>query len=157
MVALAAAALLGPRGVPGAVPRQPHSLARVAYCWRPASLLHSPTEGAPQKTNIHITNPTPSLPRCPSLLSPACDVMEDVAIAYGYNNLVKRVPATVTAGRELPLNQLTELLRAECAMAGAAAAVGAAAGRYLARGCAGVLGWLASACAMCQRARTTRV
>lgn len=48
----------------------------------------------------------------------ACDVMEDVAIAYGYNNLVKRVPATVTAGRELPLNQMTELLRMECAMAG---------------------------------------
>ncbi len=49
----------------------------------------------------------------------ACDVMEDVAIAYGFNNLVKRVPATVTAGKELPLNQITELLRGECAMAGA--------------------------------------
>lgn len=31
--------------------------------------------------------------------------MEDVAIAYGYNNLVKSVPKTVTVGRELPLNQ----------------------------------------------------
>ncbi|EFN52909.1 hypothetical protein CHLNCDRAFT_36718 [Chlorella variabilis] len=48
----------------------------------------------------------------------ACDVMEDVAIAYGYNNLVKRVPKTVTAGKELPLNQMCELLRGECAMAG---------------------------------------
>jgi hypothetical protein len=44
--------------------------------------------------------------------------MEDVAIAYGYNNLAKTVPQTVTAGRELPLNQLCELLRGECAMAG---------------------------------------
>lgn len=48
----------------------------------------------------------------------ACDVMEDVAIAYGYNNLVRTVPKTVTAGKELPLNQLCELLRGECAMAG---------------------------------------
>ncbi len=44
--------------------------------------------------------------------------MEDVAIAYGFNNLVKMVPPTVTTGRELPLNQLTELARQECAMAG---------------------------------------
>ena len=43
-------------------------------------------------------------PRPP--LAAACDVMEDVAIAYGYNNLVKRVPKTVTAGKELPLNQV---------------------------------------------------
>eukprot|EP00878_Enallax_costatus_P014727 GHUV01015410.1.p1 GENE.GHUV01015410.1~~GHUV01015410.1.p1 ORF type:complete len:429 (+),score=134.65 GHUV01015410.1:294-1580(+) len=47
-----------------------------------------------------------------------CDVMEDVAIAYGYNNLSKQIPTTVTQGRELPLNQLTELLRQEVAMAG---------------------------------------
>lgn len=48
----------------------------------------------------------------------ACDVMEDVAIAYGFNNLVHTVPKTVTVGRELPLNQMCELLRGECAMAG---------------------------------------
>jgi phenylalanyl-tRNA synthetase beta chain len=48
----------------------------------------------------------------------ACDVMEDVAIAYGYNNLVKTQPKTVTAGKELALNGLTELLRLECAMSG---------------------------------------
>ena len=44
--------------------------------------------------------------------------MEDVAIAYGYNKLPRRVPSTVTVGKELPLNQLCELLRLECAMAG---------------------------------------
>ena len=32
--------------------------------------------------------------------------MEDVAIAYGYNNLVRTVPKTATVGRELPLNQV---------------------------------------------------
>jgi phenylalanyl-tRNA synthetase beta subunit len=44
--------------------------------------------------------------------------MEDVAIAYGYNNLPLRVPKTVAIGRELPLNQLCELLRLDVAMAG---------------------------------------
>lgn len=44
--------------------------------------------------------------------------MEDVAIAYGYNNLPRRMPSTNCIGQELPLNQLCELLRTECAMAG---------------------------------------
>eukprot|EP00951_Prasinocladus_malaysianus_P024452 scaffold211188_cov26-Prasinocladus_malaysianus.AAC.3 len=48
----------------------------------------------------------------------ACDVMEDVAIAYGFNNIAKRIPPTVTQGRELPLNQLSDLLRVEVATAG---------------------------------------
>lgn len=48
----------------------------------------------------------------------ACDIYEDIAIAYGYNNIQHTVPPTVTIGKELPLNQLTELLRLECAMAG---------------------------------------
>ena len=48
----------------------------------------------------------------------AADVMEDVAIAYGFNNIAKSVPPTVTVGRALPLNTLSDLLRAEVAMAG---------------------------------------
>lgn len=44
--------------------------------------------------------------------------MQDVAIAWGFNNLDEKVPQTVTVGSELPLNQLTEMLRMECAMAG---------------------------------------
>lgn len=44
--------------------------------------------------------------------------VQDVAIAYGYNNVGLSVPATVTVGKELPLNQLVELLRVECAMCG---------------------------------------
>lgn len=47
-----------------------------------------------------------------------CDVAEDVAIAYGYNNVPMSLPATATLGRELPLNQLTELLRVDAAAAG---------------------------------------
>ena len=47
-----------------------------------------------------------------------CVGAQDVAIAHGYNNLRWTVPQTVTVGSELPLNQLTELMRLECAMAG---------------------------------------
>ena len=48
----------------------------------------------------------------------ACDIYEDVAIAWGYNNIVKQVPKTMTYGKEFPLNQLSDLLRAEMAMVG---------------------------------------
>lgn len=48
----------------------------------------------------------------------ACDIMEDVAIAYGYNNIPRRVPSIYTQGKEYPLNQLSELLRQEVAMVG---------------------------------------
>lgn len=48
----------------------------------------------------------------------AVDVIEDVAIAYGYNNLVTMVPETNTVGGPLAINQFTDLLRAEIARAG---------------------------------------
>lgn len=43
---------------------------------------------------------------------------QDVAIAYGYNRIMWTLPQTVTIGSELPLNQIVEMLRLECAMAG---------------------------------------
>ena len=46
------------------------------------------------------------------------DIIEDVAIAYGYNNITLCVPKTLTVGAPLPINQLTDLLRAEVARAG---------------------------------------
>ena len=48
----------------------------------------------------------------------ACDIYEDVAIAWGYNNIVKKVPECMTNGKEFPLNQLSDLLRGELAMIG---------------------------------------
>lgn len=47
-----------------------------------------------------------------------CDVIEDVAIAYGYNALVKTIPKTLTTGEQLPINRLTDHLRREMALAG---------------------------------------
>lgn len=48
----------------------------------------------------------------------SCDVMEDVAIAYGYDNLQIEPPNIATNGKEHPLSHLCELLRIECATSG---------------------------------------
>jgi phenylalanyl-tRNA synthetase beta chain len=48
----------------------------------------------------------------------AVDIAEDVGIAYGYNNIIKKVPQTSTVGGEQPLNHFGDLLRDEIARAG---------------------------------------
>ncbi|CAK0774111.1 hypothetical protein CVIRNUC_004136 [Coccomyxa viridis] len=70
-------------------------------------------QASPSGDSVHV-----EVPPSRSNILHDCDVMEDVAIAHGYNNLRWTVPQTVTVGSELPLNQLTELMRLECAMAG---------------------------------------
>jgi phenylalanyl-tRNA synthetase beta chain len=47
-----------------------------------------------------------------------CDIMEDAAIAYGFNNLPKSMPTTNTVAKALPVNKLSDIIRKECAMAG---------------------------------------
>lgn len=48
-----------------------------------------------------------------------CDIMEDVAIAYGYNNLPKTFPGkSGTVAKPLPINKLSDIVREEAAMAG---------------------------------------
>ena len=45
--------------------------------------------------------------------------MEDLAIAYGFNALPRTSPnKSVTIGQPLPINQLSDVVRNECAMAG---------------------------------------
>ena len=67
-------------------------------------------------------NRTPTLtvqvPPTRSDILHAVDIAEDIGIAYGYNNIVKRIPQTCTVGGEQPLNQLSDLLREEIARAG---------------------------------------
>lgn len=46
------------------------------------------------------------------------DVIEDVAIAFGYNNIPLEIPPTRCFGRPLPINQFSDLLRAEIARSG---------------------------------------
>ncbi|OMP05794.1 Phenylalanyl-tRNA synthetase, class IIc, beta subunit, archae/euk cytosolic [Corchorus capsularis] len=56
-----------------------------------------------------------SVPPTRSDILHACDVMEDVAIAYGYNNITKRKLSSL---KPLPLNELSDLIRYEIAMNG---------------------------------------
>lgn len=48
----------------------------------------------------------------------ACDIYEDVAIAYGYNNLEKTIPKTMTVAKQLPINKLSDQMREQVAQAG---------------------------------------
>ncbi|XP_058067628.1 phenylalanine--tRNA ligase beta subunit, cytoplasmic [Magnolia sinica] len=59
-----------------------------------------------------------SVPPTRSDVLHACDVMEDVAIAYGFNRVPKTKPASLTLGRQQPLNQISDLIRMEVAMTG---------------------------------------
>ncbi|XP_073817618.1 phenylalanine--tRNA ligase beta subunit [Musca autumnalis] len=48
----------------------------------------------------------------------ACDIYEDVAIAFGYNNIKKSLPSFMHIAKQYPLNKLTEQLREQVAQAG---------------------------------------
>lgn len=48
----------------------------------------------------------------------ACDIAEDLAISYGYNNISKKKLTTVCNGAQQPINKLTDLIRTEMAMSG---------------------------------------
>ena len=48
----------------------------------------------------------------------ACDIIEDVAIAYGYNNIEKTLPRSLTIANQQPINKLTDLLRQSVAQSG---------------------------------------
>lgn len=48
-----------------------------------------------------------------------CDIMEDVAIAYGFNKLPRYFPSkSGTVAQPLAINKLTDIIRIEAAMAG---------------------------------------
>ncbi|KJA30155.1 hypothetical protein HYPSUDRAFT_32253 [Hypholoma sublateritium FD-334 SS-4] len=47
-----------------------------------------------------------------------CDIMEDAAIAYGFNNLPDTFPATSTVAQPLAISKLSDVLRHEWANAG---------------------------------------
>ncbi|XP_014468501.1 PREDICTED: phenylalanine--tRNA ligase beta subunit [Dinoponera quadriceps] len=47
-----------------------------------------------------------------------CDIYEDIAIAYGYNEIQKTIPHMSTIAAEFPLNKLTDQIRLELAQAG---------------------------------------
>lgn len=58
------------------------------------------------------------VPPCRADVIHACDVYEDIAIAYGYNNIEERIPRTSTIAHQLPINKLSDLVKLEIAHAG---------------------------------------
>ncbi|XP_073005660.1 phenylalanine--tRNA ligase beta subunit, cytoplasmic [Typha latifolia] len=59
-----------------------------------------------------------SVPPTRSDILHARDIMEDVAIAYGYNNITKTKPKCMTTGGRQPLNLFSDKIRAEVTRAG---------------------------------------
>ena len=47
-----------------------------------------------------------------------CDIAEDLAISYGYNNITKQVTQTLCYGKQQPYNKLSDMFRNEMAMGG---------------------------------------
>jgi phenylalanyl-tRNA synthetase beta chain len=47
-----------------------------------------------------------------------CDIMEDAAIAYGFNNLPDKFPTTSTVAQPLAISKLSDVIRREWAYAG---------------------------------------
>ncbi|KMV66293.1 phenylalanyl-tRNA synthetase subunit beta [Encephalitozoon cuniculi EcunIII-L] len=47
-----------------------------------------------------------------------CDLIEDIAIAHGFNNFRRELPSFFTAGSEIPLNKFSDKLRTELSIMG---------------------------------------
>ncbi|KAM0748754.1 phenylalanyl-tRNA synthetase [Meredithblackwellia eburnea MCA 4105] len=62
---------------------------------------------------IHILVP----PTRPDILH-ECDIMEDAAVAYGFNNLKRTFPSTNTVAKPFPINKLGDVMRRQCSEAG---------------------------------------
>ena len=59
-----------------------------------------------------------SVPAIRSDILHACDIMEDVAIAHGFNNIPRTIPGTNCAGAPFALNKLSDGIRREVALSG---------------------------------------
>ena len=80
------------------------------YCTK---MQLGPAVYVPESDVIRVT-----VPPTRSDILHAVDVIEDIAIAYGYNNIKQEIPRTLTVGGPLPINQFTDLLRGEIGRAG---------------------------------------
>eukprot|EP00904_Undaria_pinnatifida_P007512 jgi/Undpi1/3891/HiC_scaffold_16.g07259.m1 len=78
----------------------------------PAEAIEMEGEGG-REPGVKVTVP----PTRSDILHPV-DVVEDVAIAYGFNDIPTSLPATLTVGGHQPLNNFGDLLREEISRAG---------------------------------------
>ena len=65
----------------------------------------------PDEVLVHVP------PTRPDILH-ECDIMEDAAIAYGFNNLPDKFPQTSTVAQPLAISRLSDVIRTEWAFAG---------------------------------------
>ncbi|XP_076897370.1 phenylalanine--tRNA ligase beta subunit, cytoplasmic-like [Bidens hawaiensis] len=88
------------------------------------SLEANKVAGLLNKMQLHVKQSVPednectftvSVPPTRSDVLHACDVAEDVAIAYGFNKIEKQIPASL---KPFPLNQFSDLIRTEIALCG---------------------------------------
>ncbi|WFD44773.1 phenylalanine--tRNA ligase [Malassezia psittaci] len=72
---------------------------------------HSASPGGPDEVLVDVPVTRPDILQ-------ECDLMEDVAVAHGFDNLPKTFPATNSVGVPLAINQLSDIIRHQCAYAG---------------------------------------
>lgn len=65
----------------------------------------------PDELSVHIPATRPDILH-------ECDIMEDAAIAYGFNNLPDKFPTTSTVAQPLAISKLSDVIRQEWAFAG---------------------------------------
>ena len=82
-----------------------------------ATLLHRMALGATVSRSDEDKILVQVPPTRPDILH-ECDIMEDAAIAYGFNNLPDKFPATSTVAQPLEINKLSDVVRHEWAVAG---------------------------------------
>nr|DAD35172.1 TPA_asm: hypothetical protein HUJ06_005812 [Nelumbo nucifera] len=80
-----------------------------------SSLLNKMQLQAERSVSVDGRSIVVSVPPTRSDVLHACDVMEDVAIAYGFNKIPKRKPVSL---KPVALNQISDLIRLEIAMNG---------------------------------------
>lgn len=85
--------------------------ARVAECAEKMGLVMKGSNAAGTTVKVEIP------PTRADILHP-CDVIEDIGIGYGFNNIERVFPENNTVGSFQPINKFTDLLRSELAQAG---------------------------------------
>ncbi|KAK0285100.1 phenylalanine--tRNA ligase subunit beta [Friedmanniomyces endolithicus] len=114
------------RQTPDLTPR--HTSASVSYINSICGLSSSPSTLCTSLARMcYDAHPSPTDPDTLSIFIPVtradvlhqADIMEDAAVAYGFNALPRRFPRTTAfTAAPLPLNKLADILRLEAAMAG---------------------------------------
>ena len=114
------------RVTPNLQPRETH--ASITYLNSVCGLDESPQNickllsrmcytAVPSQTDVDLLDVSVPITRADVLHE--ADIMEDVAIAYGFNNLPRNFPGTSHGvAAALPINKLADILRLEAAMAG---------------------------------------